>query len=154
MTSVEKELELTREQLARAENALEAIRREVLPVNKANYQIMAEGYIEQIQRLRTQIDAYLGITTADDSAPITVAGIIREVDLDKRTFSLRERRDGSPPLDCEYDEISEDLVKHFLDEPVVITGTVRTSRKTNRQTMEVESIEADLSATRAAAMTE
>ena len=74
--------------------------------------------------------------------------------MDERTFSLRERRDGSPPLDCEYDEVSEDLIKRLLDEPVVITGAVRTSRKTNRQTMEVESIEADLSAPRVAAMTE
>ena len=154
MTGVEKQIEVTRQQLARVENALEAIRHNVLPVNKVNYQIMAEGYIEQIHRLRTQIDAYLGIGRTDGPQSIEVAGIIREVNLDKRTFSLRECRDGMPPLDCEYDEASEQLIKTFLDEPVVIRGTLRTSRKTHKQTMEVESIEGDISAPHVAAMTE
>jgi hypothetical protein len=154
MNDSEKELELTRQQLARAENALEAIRREVLPVNRANYQIMAEGYIEQIQRLRTQIDSYFGINTTNESQSLVVRGVIREVDLDKRTFSLRERRDGLPPLDCEYDETNEHIIKSLLDEPVVITGTFRTSRKTGKQTMEVESIEAEIPAARAATMAE
>jgi hypothetical protein len=154
MKRVEEELQLTREQLARVESALEVIRREVLPVNPANYEILAEGYIEQIRRLRAQIDAYLGIKAVDESRPTTIAGVIREVDLDQRTFSLRDRRDGLPPLDCEYDDASMHLVKSLLDEPVVITGTVRSSRKTSKETMEVESIEADLSASRATAMSE
>jgi GAF domain-containing protein len=152
MISDDKALELTRRQLARAEEALEAIRRDVLPVNNANYELMAEGYIEQIQRLRTQIDDYLGINAANDSPRIAVAGVIREVDLDMRTFSLRDRRDGLPPLDCEYDETSHRLIKSLLDVPVIVTGTVRSSRKTSKQTMEVESIEADMSGSRSAAL--
>ena len=109
---------------------------------------MAEGYVDQIQRLRTQLDAYLGIDAVLDSRsnrrPTEVAGVIREVDLDKRTFCLRERPEEQPDLDCEYDEGSEDAVKAYLDEPVVITGILRTSRKTQKQTMEVESIAPDL----------
>lgn len=61
MNDTQKELELTREQLARAERALEAIRRDVLPLSQPRYKLMAEGYVEQIQSLRAQIDAYLGI---------------------------------------------------------------------------------------------
>lgn len=135
MSDFQKELELTREQLARAERALEAIRRDVLPLSEPRYKLMAEGYIEQIQSLRAQIDRYLGI-----ESPTEVCGVIRELDLDKRTFSLRERPLELPDLDCEYDEANEGAVKTYLDEPVVITGILRTSRKTKRQTMEVESI--------------
>jgi hypothetical protein len=57
MNDTQKELELTREQLARAERALEAIRRDVLPLSQPRYKLMAEGYVEQIQSLRAQIDA-------------------------------------------------------------------------------------------------
>jgi hypothetical protein len=326
MSDAQKEIELTREQLARAERALEAIRRDVLPVNEARYRLMAEGYVEQIQRLRTQIDAYLGIDAVLDSqssvvislegakvqlgdtavgvltkvvdafrrglqslvafrsdqmspqsprgrhkrwveqlcdlplvavqpgsvrvvlgepdteglfgdedrsllqenlrvlfagvrwaanenmdcppeieadsnlrhllvrvllnltpprnspveavgfrgaamghmetirlrsaarqrlnkaladfeheSPTEVAGVIREVDLDTRTFCLRERPEEMPDLDCEYDEANEGAVKTYLDEPVILTGILHTSRKTKKKRMEVESIEPDLS---------
>jgi hypothetical protein len=97
---------------------------------------MAEGYIDQIQSLRAQIDTYLGI-----ESPTEVSGVIRELDLDKRTFSLRERPQELPELVCEYDEANEGAIKTYLDEPVIITGILRTSRKTRQQTMEVESIE-------------
>ena len=61
MNDMQEKLELTREQLARAERALEAIQlADVLPINKARYELMTDGYVEQIQRLRAQIDAYLG----------------------------------------------------------------------------------------------
>jgi hypothetical protein len=135
MNNFEKELEVTREQLARAERALEAIRRDILPLSQPRYQLMADGYIEQIQVLRAQIDTYLGIDA------IEVSGVIREVDLDKRTFSLRERPQELPDLDCEYDEANEGAVKTYLGEAVIITGILRTSRKTKNQTMEVASIE-------------
>ena len=138
MSDIQKELDLTREQLARAERALEAIRRDVLPLSEPRYKLMAEGYIEQIQSLRAQIDTYLGI-----ESPTEVSGVIRELDLDKRTFSLRERPQELPELNCEYDEENEGVVKTYLDEPVIITGILRTSRKTKKQTMEVESIERD-----------
>lgn len=326
MSDTRKEIDLTREQLTRAEQALEAIRRDVWPVNEARFLLMAEGYVEQIQRLRAQIDAYLGIDTIldaqsnlvislegekvrlgdtavgvltkvvdafrrglqslvafrsdrispqayagrrrrwieqlcdlpligvqpgsmrillgepvaeglfgeedrnllhdnlrvlsagirwaaeedaqiptelavdanlrhllvkvllnltpphdspveaigfsgsamgsmgvvrlrpsarprlnqtlaafDHESPTEVIGVIREVDLDKRTFTLRERPDAAPALDCEYDEASEGAIKSLLGEPVIITGILRTSRKTKKQTMEVESVEPDFS---------
>ena len=57
--------------------------------------------------------------------------MIRELDLDKRTFSLRRASPLElPDLDCEYDEANEGAVKTYLDDTVIITGILRTSRKT------------------------
>jgi|GEM_PF-1909601 len=69
-------------------------------------------------------------------------GIIREVDLDQNTFMLRDRRGGAPELPCEYADGDEEDVKSFLDKRVIVNGTLRTSPKANRQTMDVEVIEA------------
>jgi hypothetical protein len=41
--------------------AIAELRRRIAPLNYKNYLIMAEGPIEQIRRLRTEIDEYLGI---------------------------------------------------------------------------------------------
>ncbi len=71
----------------------------------------------------------------------SVDGVIREVDLDKNTFVLRERSDSAPDLNCEYAESDEDDVKSLLDRQVVVRGTLRTSPKTGSQRMEVELIE-------------
>jgi hypothetical protein len=71
-------------------------------------------------------------------------GTIREVDLDEKTFTLRERPDGLPDLGCEYDEASKASVIESLDEPVILTGVLRKSRKSLKETMEVETIELDL----------
>jgi hypothetical protein len=54
----EEELKVVREQLARAESALEVIRREVFPMNPRMYAVMAEPYADTIQELRASIDAY------------------------------------------------------------------------------------------------
>ena len=69
-------LELVHEQLGRAERALASLRATVLPLNKARYELMAEAYVEQILKLRAEIDAYLGI----DAASSGVREIIREVE--------------------------------------------------------------------------
>jgi hypothetical protein len=47
--------------LSRMEAALAALRQDVLPKNKRDYEVYAEGYIDQIAKLRAEIDAYLGI---------------------------------------------------------------------------------------------
>ncbi len=54
----ENELKVVREQLARAESALEVIRLEVYPKNSRMYAVMAEPYADTIQELRASIDAY------------------------------------------------------------------------------------------------
>jgi hypothetical protein len=68
MISTTEEFNLTHEQLARVERALEAIRREVRPKNESLYRVMAEGYIEQIRELRAQIDKYLGLDECNSPA--------------------------------------------------------------------------------------
>jgi hypothetical protein len=57
----ESELKVVREQLARAESALDVIRREVFPKNPRMYAVMAEPYADTIQELRMSIDAYFEI---------------------------------------------------------------------------------------------
>jgi hypothetical protein len=57
----DEELTLTRDQLLLIEDALVALRREILPKNRKNYEVLSEGYIQQITTLRAEIDAYLGV---------------------------------------------------------------------------------------------
>jgi hypothetical protein len=54
-------LELMIEQLARMYRALGDLHAHVAPLNFANYQILAEGPIDEIAKLRREIDEYLGI---------------------------------------------------------------------------------------------
>ena len=57
----DEELAVVQNQLRLIEDALAALRRDVLPKNRRNYMILSEGYVEQIRTLRGQIDAYLGV---------------------------------------------------------------------------------------------
>lgn len=50
-----------RDQMKRAESALEALRHEVLPKSEHMYQLMSEAYLDTIMELRGKIDAYLEI---------------------------------------------------------------------------------------------
>ncbi len=67
------ELRIVREQLARAESALESLRNDVLPKSRQMYQVMAEPCIDTIVELRGQIDTYLEIVTVPDSADIIIS---------------------------------------------------------------------------------
>ncbi|HUE71406.1 MAG TPA: hypothetical protein VMP01_11030 [Pirellulaceae bacterium] len=42
--------------------ALVSLHRDIAPQNFTNYQVLAEGPIDEIARLQRDIDAYLGIT--------------------------------------------------------------------------------------------
>jgi hypothetical protein len=61
MIRTDEELAVVRSQLTLIEDALASLRREVLPKNKRNYEVLSEGYVEQIVKLRAEIEAYLGI---------------------------------------------------------------------------------------------
>ncbi len=98
-----------------------------------NYRVTREARERLDQEVR-RVTALAEITT--------VEGVIREVDLDQNTFLLRERPEGTPELHCEYAEIDEEDVKSFLDKRVVVSGTLRTSPKAGRQTLDVEVLEA------------
>lgn len=55
------ELQVVRKQLHRIEKALDSLRQDVLPKNRRNFEILSEGYVDQIQELKKEIDAYSGI---------------------------------------------------------------------------------------------
>jgi hypothetical protein len=52
------------EQLGRMYRALASLHADIAPQNFANYQVFAEGPIDEIRKLRDEIDAYLGIREA------------------------------------------------------------------------------------------
>lgn len=54
-------LRIVREQIARLENALRGLALIVRPKSEKNFRIFAEGYVDQIDLLRREIDQYLGI---------------------------------------------------------------------------------------------
>src|SRR5687768_4123877 len=55
----EKELAAQQEALEHIERALESLRQKLLPHHPKNFAIYSEGYVEQIQLLKAEIDAYL-----------------------------------------------------------------------------------------------
>lgn len=91
---------------------------------------------------RTRIDQEMR-RIAQEQQQAEVTGTIREVDLDSNTFVLRDRGNNLPDLTCEYDELTEADVKAYLDERVLVRGSLRTSPKNRKQTLEVEIIEAE-----------
>jgi hypothetical protein len=100
-------LELTRRQLALAERALEAIHRDILPVNKARYELMAESYVEQIMRLRAQVDAYLGVEGLVES--------IREQELERSSEEVRPSSGGARAIqEHERVVLTEDIADEGL----------------------------------------
>jgi hypothetical protein len=136
MIKNDNQLAIVREQLASAEAALDAIRREVQPQNPRTYAVMAEPYIDVVLSLRAEIDAYLGISACQE-----LSGVIRSVDLDAQTFVLRERSDGEPDLPCEYSAELEEAVKEHLDNRVRVSGILEVSKKTHRSKLSVDRIE-------------
>jgi hypothetical protein len=61
------QLQQTREALTHVENALAALRVRVEPANPALFAAMADDYLDDIRRLRAEIDAYVGLSVAQDS---------------------------------------------------------------------------------------
>ncbi|MCY2978376.1 MAG: hypothetical protein NTU79_06890 [Planctomycetota bacterium] len=61
MIRTDEELKVVREQLSRAESALESLRRDVLPKNERMVRVMSESYVDTILELRGHVDTFLGI---------------------------------------------------------------------------------------------
>ncbi len=70
MTNKEAILDQTVEQLELMSNALAALRREHLPSQPKTFAILAEGPLEEIRRLQSEIEQ---LTAAIASAPATTA---------------------------------------------------------------------------------
>jgi hypothetical protein len=58
------ELRQSIEQMGRMYRALASMHAEIAPLNNANYQLFAEGPIDEIRKLRDEVDVYLGIREA------------------------------------------------------------------------------------------
>jgi hypothetical protein len=61
MIQNEAELAQSMEQMERMYRALARLRSEVAPVSDAKFRLLAEGPIDEIRKLRREIDDYLGI---------------------------------------------------------------------------------------------
>jgi hypothetical protein len=66
MITNDEQLHQAVEQLGCMYRALAALRAEVLPVNARQFALMAEGPLDEIRRLQTQIDAYTGREVAEE----------------------------------------------------------------------------------------
>jgi hypothetical protein len=66
MISTAEQLDQTFGQLQRMYRALAALRAEVLPANPKLFALMAEGPMEDIRRLQSDIDAYTGLAQAQE----------------------------------------------------------------------------------------
>ena len=61
MIANDEQFDIVREQIARLERALQSLAREVRPKNPRQFEIFAQGYVDQLATLRAQVDEYLGI---------------------------------------------------------------------------------------------
>ena len=68
MIRTEEGLQQSIEQLERMYRMLLEFRRRIAPLNRANYEVFAEGPREEIRRLQRDIDAYLGTSALTEAA--------------------------------------------------------------------------------------
>ncbi len=59
-------------QLGRMYRAMAALRREVLPVSPSQFALLAEGPLDEIERLEEQINAYTGATLAREQRAASI----------------------------------------------------------------------------------
>ncbi len=71
MIQSEAQLSQAREAMTRLESALQALRLRIAPKNTALFEAMAQDYVAGIRTLRAEIDAYTGLSLADEQqAPL------------------------------------------------------------------------------------
>ena len=61
MIANDEQLDIVREQIARLVRALQSLAREDRPENPRQFEIFAQGYVDQLATLRAEVDEYLGI---------------------------------------------------------------------------------------------
>ena len=91
MINNDEQLTVVREQMATAEAALDALRRELRPQNAEMYGVMAESYIDMILTLRAEIDAYLEIAAIPETADLVISLKGRRVGLGQTSAGLVTR---------------------------------------------------------------
>lgn len=67
MITTEAQLQQALEQIQRLCRALDSLRVDIFPQNPKNFAIMAEGPVDEIRKLQTDIDAYISRLEAVDA---------------------------------------------------------------------------------------
>jgi hypothetical protein len=125
MITNEEQLRQSVDQLGRMYRALTALRTEVLPLNTRQYAVMAEGPLDEIQRLQAEIDAYTGIAIPEQDVAEQVethTGELRAIDLDNFSFILRNAGEVQE-IRCTFDDELLESAKRALDRRVLVTGS-------------------------------
>ena len=78
MITTDHELDQALDQLGGMYRALAALRKDVLPKNRQWFHLMVEGPLDEIRKLQSQIDAYIGFAeAATDDAPESASAEIQ-----------------------------------------------------------------------------
>jgi hypothetical protein len=64
MIENDQQLEATFEALGNLYRAVASLRERVLPINPRQYELFAEGPLDEISKLQAEINAYLGLTNS------------------------------------------------------------------------------------------
>jgi prefoldin subunit 5 len=67
MITTAAQLQQAIEQIQRLCRALDSLRADILPKNPKNFAILAEGPVDEIRKLQTEIDAYINRLEAVDA---------------------------------------------------------------------------------------
>jgi hypothetical protein len=86
MIANDEQLAVVRQQAARLEAALQSLAHQVRPRNEAQFRVLAEGYVDQLDVLRRDIDVYLGVAAFKQPEPEV------EVSVDDADAALGETR--------------------------------------------------------------
>ena len=70
MITTEAQLQQTIEQIEGLCRALDSLRRDILPKNPRNFAIMAEGPVDEIRKLQSDIDAYINRLEIEDATAV------------------------------------------------------------------------------------
>ena len=70
MITTEAQLQQTIEQIEGLCRALDSLRRDILPKNPRNFAIMAEGPVDEIRKLQSDIDAYINRLETEDATAL------------------------------------------------------------------------------------
>ena len=70
MITTEAQLQQAIEQIEGLCRALDSLRRDILPKNPRNFAIMAEGPVDEIRKLQSDIDAYINRLETEDATTV------------------------------------------------------------------------------------
>jgi len=70
MITTEAQLQQAIEQIEGLCRALDSLRRDILPKNPRNFAIMAEGPVDEIRKLQSDIDAYIDRLKSEDATAV------------------------------------------------------------------------------------